>query len=276
MHNIFKINLSKPKLFAGLLLGILMSVSWLGVAVSQNLSEGYSSDTVLQRGMLVATSKDNARKVEPLTGQNLDKLRGVVINKNDSPVTLSNDKEQVFVADSGIQEVIVSGEGGDIREGDYISISSVAGIGTRAGEQQATVIGRAAKAFDKKTGSLSNITSDNKTLQISRIPVNIAFAKNPLQKAPTANVPEILAKASRGIAKRDVSLPRIYLAFTLLVISSLISGTLLYGAVKGSLISIGRNPLSKGAIIKNLIQVVITSFIIFIIGVFAVYLILRL
>ncbi len=268
---------NRSKILACLFLGVLMSVSWLGIAVSQTVSEGFSSDVPIQRGMLVAIKSDKDRKIEPLTGQNIDKMRGVVINKNDSPVTLSTESEQVFVADSGTHEVIVSGENGDIKQGDYISISSLAGIGTKAGNQQSIVLGRAATSFDSKTGSLGAIESGGKTLQISRVPVNIAIGKNPLQKAEDANnVPEILAKASRGIAKRDVSLPRVYLAFTLLIITSLISGTLLYGAVKGSLISIGRNPLSKSLIIKNLVQVVLTSFIIFILGLFAVYLILRL
>ena len=276
MLKIFKINLNKPKIIACLSLGLLISMSWLGVAFSQTVSEGYLSDVVMQRGMLVASRTDNVQKVELLTGQNLDKIRGVVINKNDSPVTLSADNEQIFVSNYGVHEVVVSDENGDIKKGDLISISSVAGIGTKAGNQQTIVVGRAESAFDQKTGALGSIVSNNKTVQISRIPVNIAIDKNPLHKNPSSNVPEILARASRGIANRDVSMPRIYIAFTLLIISSLISGTLLYGAVRGSIISIGRNPLSKSMIIKNLIQVIITSFIIFIIGLFAVYLILRL
>lgn len=266
----------KVNLFVTLALGLLMSVSWLGVVLSQAVSEGFSSDTQIQRGMLVALKNDGDRKIELLTAQNLDRFRGVVINKNDSPVTLSTDKEQVFVANSGTQEVIVSAEGGEIKKGDYISISSVAGIGTKAGAEQPTVVGRASANFDKESGALGSIDANNTKLQVTRIPVDIAPGKNPLQKQQNSNVPEFLAKASRGIAKKDVSLPRIYLAFTLLMVTSLICGVLLYGGVKGGLVSIGRNPLSKDLIVKNLVQVVLTSFIIFIIGLFAVYLILRL
>lgn len=266
----------RANIFATLILGVLMSVSWLGVVVSQTVSEGFSSDTPIQRGMLVALKDEGGRKIEPLTTQNQDKFRGVVINKNDSPVTLSTDKEQVFVANSGTHEVIVSAEGGEIKKGDYISISSVAGIGTKASAEQSTVAGRASANFDKESGALGSIDANNAKLQVSRIPVDIAPGKNPLHRQQNSNVPEFLAKASRGIAKKDVSLPRIYLAFTLLMVTALICGVLLYGGVKGSLISIGRNPLSKNLIVKNLIQVVMTSFIIFIIGLFAVYLILRL
>ena len=55
-----------------------------------------------------------------------------------------------------------------------------------------------------------------------------------------------------------------------------IAGSLLYSGIRSSVISIGRNPLSKESITKSLLQIILTSIIIFLIGLFGVYLLLRL
>ena len=57
---------------------------------------------------------------------------------------------------------------------------------------------------------------------------------------------------------------------------SFIAATLLWSGVRSGMISIGRNPLSKHSIIQGLMQVIIVAVLIFIIGVFAVYLLLKL
>lgn len=57
--------------------------------------------------------------------------------------------------------------------------------------------------------------------------------------------------------------------------SSLVTGIMLYSGARNSFISVGRNLLSKLVIIKGPGQVVILSLIVFISGVFEVYLLLR-
>ena len=56
----------------------------------------------------------------------------------------------------------------------------------------------------------------------------------------------------------------------------MIAGSLIYSAVRSSLIAIGRNPLSKKSIIRGLFQVVIIGLMVFLSGIFGVYLLLRL
>jgi hypothetical protein len=265
------------RLFLLLTVGLFILYGHSERLFAQSVAESYTSEKPIQRGMLVALISEKDRKIDLLTGQNIDKLRGVVINKNDSPVTLTSEGDQVYVANSGTREVIVSNENGEIKKGDYISISSSAGIGMKASDSQSIVIGRAAADFTAKSGSLGNITNNNTSLTITRLYVDISVGKNPLQRAAQKdNVPEFLAKTSKGIAGKEVSVPRVYMAFALMITTTLISGSLLYGAVRGSLIAIGRNPLSRKLIIRNMIQVILTAFIIFVLGTFAVYLILRL
>jgi hypothetical protein len=54
-----------------------------------------------------------------------------------------------------------------------------------------------------------------------------------------------------------------------------VAGIMLYSGARSSLISVGRNPLSRSVIIKALGQVVVLSLIVFISGMFAVYLLLK-
>jgi len=50
----------------------------------------------------------------------------------------------------------------------------------------------------------------------------------------------------------------------------------MYSGIRSGMIAVGRNPLSKKSIIRSLIQTVIAGLIIFLAGVFAVYLLLKL
>jgi hypothetical protein len=49
----------------------------------------------------------------------------------------------------------------------------------------------------------------------------------------------------------------------------------MYGGIRNGLISIGRNPLSKKSIVRGMIQVILTALTIFLLGIFGVYLLLR-
>jgi hypothetical protein len=48
-----------------------------------------------------------------------------------------------------------------------------------------------------------------------------------------------------------------------------------YIGVRSGITAIGRNPLSKKDITKGLLQVILASMVVFIIGLFAVYLLLK-
>jgi multisubunit Na+/H+ antiporter MnhB subunit len=89
------------------------------------------------------------------------------------------------------------------------------------------------------------------------------------------NLPNFLITAGQTVANRPVSESRVYISLVILGISAVIAGSMLYAGIRSSIISIGRNPLSKRSIIRSLIQVTLTSLIVFIIGLFAVYLLLR-
>jgi hypothetical protein len=231
--------------------------------------------------MLVSLKDGDPTKVEPADDGNAKRLHGLVVNPNDAPVTLSNEAQKNFVATVGRYEGLVSDQNGAVKAGDYITVSKVRGIGMRVDTKSENVIGKALEDFDGKSNVLSTTDlKDNggvtQKVNIGRIMLDIGIGANPLAKPEEVNLPGFLKKATEAIAQKSVSPLRVYISLAILAASVAIAGSMLYAGVRSSMISIGRNPLSKQSITKSLMQVILTSFIVFIIGIFGVYLLLKL
>lgn len=270
-----------PRLLAFLGLGFLVTLSIIRPLHAQTVTQAYASDDPVQRGMIVRIKKEDTTKVTPLTSDTIDQMHGVVVDSNDAPVTLSTAGQQFFVATIGHFDVLVSTQNGPIAAGDYITISAVSGIGMKAGAKEALIVGRALAGFDGKSGVIgTSETTDSSsvkhTVSIGRVQADINVTRNPLLKATEPNVPDFLRKATEAIAGKPVPVVRIYLGLLIFAISTMVAASLLYSGVRSAIISIGRNPLSKKSIIRGMIQVVITGLIIFILGIFGVYLLLKL
>ncbi|MBI5357629.1 hypothetical protein HZB74_02165 [Candidatus Saccharibacteria bacterium] len=250
-----------------------------GYLKAQSLNQGYKSDEPLQKGMLVTERDDDSSKIVAVTHETLNKLKGVVIQQNDAPFTVAAEGENVFVANSGIYEVLVSNENGEIKSGDYVSISSLSGVGMKATEDQLLVLGRATTDFKGEGDSVGSsvIGGINKKVNFGRIPVAISITRNPwLKESKTNSIPKVLQNVSVSIAGKQVNTARIWMATAVFLASVIVTGVMLYSGARSSLISVGRNPLSKSILMKGLMQVVLLSLIIFISGMFAVYLLLKL
>ncbi|GAC1388167.1 MAG: hypothetical protein NVS1B7_7330 [Candidatus Saccharimonadales bacterium] len=247
---------------------------------AQTFSQSYGSDKPLQRGLIVKLKKNDTTKVEPVTLDTATQTFGVTIGATDAAVTLSSTNAPNYVATNGHYDVLVNTQNGRITPGEYITISAIEGIGMRAGTDNQIVIGRALAGFDGKTGvvSTTDVVDSNKhnqTIAIGRISVDIGVAKNPLLKATQTNVPEFLKKASESIAGKPVSAVRAYVSLVVFIAGTAIAAALMYGGVRSGITSIGRNPLSKKSIIRSMLQVILTGLIIFITGIFGVYLLLK-
>ncbi len=262
-------------------LQLLIAASVYSPISAQSVTTGYYADQALQRGMIVRLKKNDVTKVEPVDSDASEHMHGVVVNSNDSPISLASDGQKVFVANNGRSEVLVSTQAGKIVIGDYIVVSALAGIGMKAGTIQPFVIGRAVAEFDGSKGVISTMDVKDSTgashrVDIGRIEVDVGIAKNPLLKAVEPNLPGALRKVAETIAGKPVNAARVYVSVLVFGITAVVAGSLLFSGVRSGIISIGRNPLSRKSIIRGMLQVVLTGIIIFITGVFGVYLILRL
>lgn len=245
--------------------------------------QGYAAETPLDTGTIVQLTGKGSNTVKIATQSELQNMFGVTVDASQQPLTVSNDdaKNEVFVAVSGTYTVLVSTQGGDIKSGDYVTLSSLNGIAMKASTEQKTVFGRANRDFDGKgaklgTASLKDDAGGTKTVTLGVVPVTIDIRRNPNDKSTKANVPEFLERIGEAVAEKEVSPIRIYLSTGIAVVSIIAAIAMLYAGIRNGVISIGRNPMSKKSIFRALLEVVLTSMLILVIGLFAVYLLLRL
>lgn len=254
------------------------------VSISQAVIQSYTGDSGIQTGMIVQLKSKNSNTIETLNQNSIANMLGVVVPANSATVALTpvdQTSQQFFVASSGRYNVLVSSENGPISSGDYITISSLDGIGMKADSNQTLVLGRATGSFNNTSNQIGNVqvvdkSGTKKQVSIGLVPVSLSIVHNPLATKAVDYVPSFLAKAASTIATKPVSAARIYLGLLTLLVSTVLTAILLYSGIKSGMISIGRNPLSRNSIIRSLIQTVAAGLIIFIIGIFAVYLLLKL
>lgn len=275
--------IKKVLTYALALVACLPVVIFLSVSTkAQTVTQGFASDTPLEQGMIVRLDPKDLTKVEPVNSGQANQIRGVVISASDSALLLGSTSSQVYVATTGRFTVLVSDQNGNIKTGDYITASSISGIGMKADNSQPTVVGKAMDSFSGSDNNLIIGTASVKTsnghqqqIHLGQVLVDISIGPNPLLQINSA-LPGIFRNASTLLVGKPVSPARIYLSLAIIAASAIISGSLIYSGVRNSLIAIGRNPLSKKLILRSLLQVVIISLMIFMSGIFGVYLLLKL
>lgn len=260
----------------------LISLLVAPVVGAQDFTQGYSSDDSLIRGSIIALNKDNSNKVEVIATDRMDDIFGVVVAANDSALTITADRTGVFVATSGRFDVLVADYNGPIAAGEPITLSPIEGVGMLADADHGMLVGHALVDFNPEADDstvLSTVTAkdlggNSIEIAIGRILVEVAIGPNPDARGDM-NAPKFLVNLSASIAGKPVSAVRIYASLAVILIASGIAGSLLYSAVRNSIVSIGRNPLSKRSVLAGLAQVVVIGVVIFLSGLVAVYLILK-
>lgn len=274
--------ISSVMIAAAIVLGVA-GAAWAVDAGSGSV-QGYAADQPIDHGSIVELVDRDARKVKAAAQADLENMFGVVVNPQQLPVRLSSEglENEVYVAVNGTYDVLVSTQGGDINPGDYITLSALSGIGMKAGTEEASVLGRAVSGFNDQSVSRGSVEIKDvdgnvvDTVRLGSIPVTIEIQRNPNEKSTKAKVPEALERIGQAIAEKEVSAIRIYISMAITFISLITALVVLYVGVRNSIISIGRNPMSKKSIFRALIEIILTSILILVIGLFAVYLLLRL
>lgn len=246
--------------------------------------EIYGSNQPLRVGTVVQPEGNDPKKVKAALQSEIEKAFGVVVSTNDLPITISSNatEGQVYVATSGRRDALVTSENGVIKAGDFLALSSLSGTLMKSNEKSKLVFGKALESFDGKNNLVGTRTlksTDGKDLQkigIGMIAVSIEIQKNPEEKSTKSKLPEFLQRVGQAIAEKPVSAVRIYISTAIVVFCIVIAVVMLYVGVRSALIAIGRNPLSKKSIFRALLEVILTSVLVLIIGLFTVYLVLRL
>jgi hypothetical protein len=245
---------------------------------AQGLASGYKTkDTGLKPGMAVSLSNestpDNAL-VERATTENISKLIGVASEQEENLVTISSGEQQVYVLSSGEVTAFVSDINGEVKKGDDLTLSPLKGILAKADETTATM-GSALEdmPLDKaETQSIKTDTGD-KTVRIVRMSINIG--SNAATRPATDQNNSALARLGQLIVGKKVGDLQVVIALIIFLVVLVTEGSIIYGAVSSGITSIGRNPMAKGIIKKELFKVLFVALFVLFVGLAAVEAILR-
>ncbi len=259
--------LSLKLLAAAVLLALVGSGSYV---LADSVVRSFNGKGDIKPGQVVALVSTDKNTVELAPAGDPTRIYGVAVEQSAAPVTIQQAGQNVFVATGSAYPVFVSTENGSIVAGDYLSMSSSDGIAAKV-KGQTYVVGRATQNFDGKTGSLG---SGKNGSVIGKISVQVAPSKNPLLREDTG-VPALLRKLGEAIAGKPLSAVRIYTALIIFIVMAALAFGLLWVGVRSGIVAIGRNPLSKHSIMQSLAQVIVASAVVFVGGLFGIYLFLR-
>ncbi len=187
---------------------------------------------------------------------------GVVVESSSLSLIDSTDTRTQLIMQSGEAQILVSNSNGEIKKGDYITSSSVAGVGQKA-DKTGFVIGKALADFtptDPNVPQLLWCTVEAKMAYVNNnVQTNLLAAIRSGALSPLLNPVESLR----------------YMLAALIVAATFIIGFSTFGKSSGrSIEALGRNPLAQGSIRTAMIFNMILSFGVMLIGLALAYLIL--
>jgi hypothetical protein len=256
---------------AALLLGLSARAS-----ATTTISQGYTTSDKVSVGSIVSLHENSADRVDITTRKNVSSIIGVIINDGNSLLTLSNQEgNQVQVANSGIVQTLVSNINGDINQGDEITASPIDGVGMKATDNT-KVVGIAQAGLDN--GNSDKVTYTDKDGQkhtvlagLTPVLVNVSY----FYKQPDKTViPAALQNIANALAGKDVDTLPILLSVGIFLVTLVVVASIIYSMIHGSIISVGRNPMSQSAIYRNMTQMSALVVGILAVAVVSIYLVL--
>lgn len=224
------------------------------------ISTGYLAQTELPAGTIVSL-KPNPGIVTPANLANIADLLGVV--SSSSAISLTSEAGDVRVVSAGTTTTLVSNISGDIRVGDKITVGRLSGIGVKAGTS-GKILGTAQASLSSsspgvKLETLTDTAGKKHQVAIGQIPVIIGITTLSDDRVQKSIVPQTVQSFANQLAMRDVAPTAIIIALALLVLGLGLGGVLLNGAIKGGMLSLGRNPLARQNVFSGMIQVILLA-----------------
>jgi hypothetical protein len=244
-------------------------------AASANISHSYHTKGDIPAGSLVSLVSSKGDFIESSNTTNAPRLVGVSVQNDDSLLAVDATNLTTQVANSGTVSALVSTVNGNIAVGDQVAVSPFSGVGMKA-DPGNRIVGLAQASFtNASTGAVGREVTDKKgnkqKITVGFIRVSIAIG------TATANNTKLsgIQKLAQSIAGHPVSVARIILSAAVAVIALAALITLIYGAIFGSIIAVGRNPLAKFAIFRTLASVMFMAVATAALAMVTIYLMLK-
>lgn len=242
-------------------------------------AQGYvTHDMALRPGMSVALSDESTAEtpqVERATQENPQKIVGIATDVGQNLATSASGAHKVYVQSSGTVKVFASNLNGDIKQGDTLTISPLKGILMKA-DGSAASIGVALEDFPSHSAETQTINTSKgeQNVLVTKLAASIAFSVPPGQTSSEANNSSSLERIGSSLAGKDVNETRVIAALIIFLIMMTAEGAIIYAAVSSAIISMGRNPYSKGIIRGELTKVLGIVIVVLFIGSVSIYAIL--
>jgi hypothetical protein len=263
---------------AGLILAALSTIGLLSISsLASAISQGFFASEDLASGTLVSLKESGTETIVVPADSENNNIAGVVVNKDDSTVALSDGDNQVQVTTNGIANLHVTDLYGEIKVGDPIGVSPIRGVGAKA-ISNGKIVGVAQTNFDSeqadRTVSVQKANGESEEAKVGSvlIAVQIGYYAVSAEEGQKATG---LQQLGSSLAGRPVSTVKVLVSLIIAVTGTVAAAVILYAGVKSGFTAVGRNPLARLSIFKGLKRISIFSLSIFIIALLVGYAILR-
>lgn len=261
---------------ATLFIGGIMQKQQVYSLATSSVAQSYTtSDQELTVGMAAALSAESTADkqiVERATLTNKDRFVGIVSTIDSNLLSLTNGSANVTVTGKGEVAVFASDVGGQIKKGDFLVISPLKGILMKAPSNTANVLGQALQDFPADGATVKTVKANkgkDVEVKINKMP----FELNPRNVNNEKDV-SFVVLIGQTLTGRNVNEFQVITAFLIFFFLILVEGAIVYGATSSTIAAVGRNPLAKKIVYKQLFQVALIMLVIFGFGMSAIYAIL--
>jgi hypothetical protein len=254
---------------------LFSSVAVLAGAVTQ----GFKTSTPMPNGAVVSLAKGSSDTIEKTTYANESSLIGVTAAAKDALIDLQPAGSLIRVAVSGDTSVLVSDISGNIEPGDQLVISSLTGITGKLTTESAAkkVIGTAGEKFDANSANTTKVQTtlpdgSKKSVTVGRISAKLLLNNRSDQN--NSQKDSFLSSIGQKLTGKPTSPLKLFASSIIAVSTFALAGLILNGSIKGSFISLGRNPLSRDSIVSSLFRASLLAVVITGMGLALAYVIL--
>lgn len=236
---------------------------------------GYQTgDDNLKPGLVVAidTSRGDDTWVTIANRDSSKNIVGIVTTIEDSFIAITSSQRKLYVENEGEVETYVSDINGEVRAGDLLTLSPVSGVLMKALPTDAA-IGLSLENLNDKTTETYQLNSSQNIQETKLRRLKINFNLKAFQGAQTGT-DSTLKRLGRAIVGKEIGELRLVVATLILLVVLIVEGSIIYGAVSSSLTALGRNPMAKTVIKRELLRVFVVTLFVLILGVSAIYAIL--
>lgn len=267
------------RIISSTILTVMLVLGASAAVLAGSLTQGFHSSTPLTSGAVVSIANSGSSEVQLTSANNELLLTGVVVDAKDAIIDLQPKGSDVRVALSGNVTILVSDITGEIKSGDSLIISPLAGITMKDSQESEArkYVAVAKQGFNSKSSGARQISVGETDGNKRDVAVGLIEATLLLSSRSSSDADKnknAIVLIGERISGRPVSTARVVMSASVLIATFSITGFLLNGTIRGSFLSLGRNPLAKASIMSSLTKVVSVSLVIFTAGIAAAYVVL--